>query len=89
MLSSWKACVGWDGNKQPLAIVERAIALGVKKVQLVKPHFTQQTIDKAHENGIRCNVFWADDAEEARRYLDMGIDTILTNDYHKISQLIR
>ena len=42
-------------------------------------------IDKAHENGIRCNVFFADDADEAKRYLDMGIDCILTNDYLKIS----
>ena len=38
-------------------------------------------IDKAHENGIRCNVFYADDADEAKKYLEMGIDTILTNDY--------
>ena len=36
---------------------------------------------KAHEHGIRCNVFWADDAGEARRYFEMGIDTVLTNDY--------
>ena len=38
-------------------------------------------IDKAHEHGIRCNVFWADTPDEARRYFEMGIDTVLTNDY--------
>ena len=27
----------------------------------------------------------ADDAEEAKRYFEMGIDTILTDDYHLIS----
>ena len=38
-------------------------------------------MDKAHAHGILCNVFWADDPEEALEYLKMGIDTILTNDY--------
>ena len=38
-----------------------------------------------HAAGLRCNVFYADDPEEAKRYLDMGIDTILTNDYLPIA----
>lgn len=77
-------CVGHD-SRRPYAIVDRAIALGAKKVQLFKPYFTQEMIDKAHAHGILCNVFYADEAEEARRYLEMGIDTILTNDYGRIS----
>ena len=84
-----KCCVGWDRDEEPLSMVERAIKLGAKKIQLYKPYFNQETVDKAHENGIICNVFWADDVEEAKRYLDMGIDTILTNDYNNISQLIK
>jgi len=76
-----RVCVGWDGNRDPMSMVDRAIALGAYKVQLYKPYFNQETVDRAHAHGIRCNVFWADDPEEARRYLDMGIDTILTNDY--------
>ena len=76
-----KVCVGWDGNKDPMSIVDRAIALGAYKVQLFKPYFNQQSIDKAHAHGILCNVFWADDPDEARRYFEMGIDAVLTNDY--------
>lgn len=76
-----KVCVGWDGDKDPMSIVDRAIALGAYKVQLFKPYFNQETVDKAHANGILCNVFWADDAEEAKEYFAMGIDTVLTNDY--------
>ncbi len=76
-----RVCVGWDGNKDPMSIVDRAIALGAYKVQLFKPYFNQESIDKAHKHGILCNVFWADDADEARRYFEMGIDTVLTNDY--------
>ena len=34
---------------------------------------------------MRVNVFWSDDPEEAKRFLGMGIDTILTNDYQPIS----
>ena len=33
--------------------------------------FDQAMIDKAHENGIICNVFWSDDEEETQRFLDM------------------
>ena len=65
-------------------MVKRAIALGAYKVQLFKPYFNQETVDLAHANGILCNVFYADDPDEARRYLEMGIDTILTNDYLNI-----
>lgn len=77
-------CVGHDSNR-PYEIVNRAIEIGAQKVQLFKPYFNQEMIDKAHEHGIICNVFWSDDPLEARKYLDMGIDTILTNDYQTIS----
>ena len=45
-------------------------------------------IDRAHANGIACNVFWSDDPEETERFLDMGIDTILTNDYNRIAKTV-
>ena len=77
-------CMGHDG-KRPDQIVERAIRHGCRMVQLFKPHFDQSTVDRAHAAGLRCNVFYADDPEEAKRYLDMGIDTILTNDYLPIA----
>ena len=81
-------CVGWDGNQEPLSIVERAIALGAKKVQLFKPYFNQQSVDLAHKHGIKCNVFWADEPSEAIRYRNMGIDCILTNDYLSIKNCL-
>ena len=80
-------CMG--GGNAPWEIVERAIEYGCKKVQLFKPYFNQEMIDKAHKNGIICNVFWSDNTEEAKKFLDMGIDTILTNDYNLISQIIK
>ena len=84
-----KICVGWDGNKDPMSMVDRAIELGAYKIQLFKPYFNQESVDKAHAHGIRCNVFWADDPDEAGRYLDMGIDTILTNDYLAVYNAVK
>ncbi|MBO5754724.1 MAG: hypothetical protein J6R89_01570 [Clostridia bacterium] len=81
-------CVGWDRNQDPLSIVKRAIALGAPKVQLYKPYFNQESVDLAHAHGIICNVFWSDDPEEARRFRDMGIDCILTNDYLRIKNAL-
>lgn len=80
-------CVG-HLKARPWEIVDRAIALGCEKVQLFKPYFNQEMIRKAHEHGIKCNVFWSDDPKETREFLDMGIDTILTNDYNLISQCV-
>jgi len=80
-----RCCGGGDGKWE---IVDRAIKYGCKKVQLVKGYFDQAMIDKAHANGIICNVFWSDDPQETQNYLDMGIDVILTNDYHSIAQTV-
>lgn len=82
-----KCCVG--GGDARWKLVERAVEMGCEKIQLFKPDFDQSMIDRAHENGIRVNVFWSDDLEETKRFLEMGIDTILTNDYNLISQAIK
>ena len=84
-----RCCVGFDGNKTDmLSMVNRAAALGAYKIQLFKPYFNEETVKAAHEAGILCNVFWADDPEEARAFRDMGIDCILTNDYLSIARAL-
>ena len=84
-----QCCMGGGDRDKRWLIVDRAIAAGCQKVQLFKPYFDQSLVEKAHAHGILCNVFWADDPEEAERFLDMGIDTILTNDYLRISQVVK
>ena len=71
-------CVG--GGNDPWHIVERAIELGCKKVQLMRGKYTQESIALAKEHGIRLNIFWSDDPTEARALIESGIDTVLTND---------
>lgn len=80
-------CVG--AGTTPWQIVDRAIAIGADKVQLYKPYFNQEMIDKAHAHGILCNVFWSDEPEEARRFLDMGADCILTNDFMNLHTALK
>jgi len=79
-------CMG--ENSEHWKIVDNAIELGCAKVQLFKPYFNKEMIEKAHAHGIKCNVFWSDDVEEAKDFLKMEIDTILTNDYLKISKIL-
>lgn len=81
-------CVG-HLDARPWAIVDRAIEMGCQKVQLFKPYFNKEMIEKAHANGIICNVFWADDPEEAVEYINMGIDTILTNEFNIVANAVK
>ena len=79
-------CVGGGNDRDH--VVERAIEMGCGKVQFVKGHVTQANVDLAKEHGIRCNIFWSDEPEEAARFLDMGIDVILTNDYQRMADAL-
>lgn len=79
-------CVG-AGN-DAWGLVERAVEMGCEKIQLFKPNFNQDMIARAHANGIVCNVFWSDNQDEAKQFLEMGVDTILTNNFNLISQVI-
>ncbi len=63
------------------SIVENAIRYQCSRVQFCKLFLTQKMIDRAHANNMICNLFWSDDADEARDFFDMGIDVILTNHF--------
>ena len=80
-------CMASGANKEKLEIVDRAIAYQCCKVQFFKPYFNQELIDRAHDLGIRCNFFHCEDPVEARQLFEMGIDTILANDYWNIAKV--
>lgn len=82
-------CAGAGSSiESRMKIVDRAIRYGCKKVQLFLEYYTPEMIAYAHENGIRCNYFYKDDVEGAREMMALGIDTLLTNDYLKISRAL-
>ncbi|MBR7098239.1 MAG: hypothetical protein IKC59_02395 [Clostridia bacterium] len=80
-------CLDWDGSATAATVLERAIAIGAKKMQLPAFCWNKETIERAHANGIRCILCHADDLMQAKAYLDMGIDTLLTDDCLSFSHL--
>ena len=73
----------------PWEIIDRAIKYKCRKAQIFLPYINQEMIDKAHANNIKCNLFYCDDPVKVHEYLDMGIDTILTNDYWTIANALK
>jgi len=81
-------CMGAGSTEEErLAIIDRAIEWKCAKVQFFKPVVSPELVRRAHAEGILCNVFWSDDPEEARRFFEWGIDTVLSNDYWPIAQV--
>ena len=46
-------------------------------------------IDRANALGIRCNIFWSDDPEEAVELIRRGVSTILTNDFWRVNAAVK
>ncbi len=65
--------------REDLDIVDYALRYGCKRCQLFKGVFDEEKVKRAIAAGVVCNVFWADNEETAREYLDMGISVLLTN----------
>lgn len=84
-----RCCSGGGTDELRWSIVERAINYDCQMVQLVKDCFNQEMIDKAHAHGIICNVWWSNDPDEAREFIAMGADTLLTDDYNLIANAVK
>jgi len=62
--------------------LDSAIEYGCACVQFWNPNLTPADIERAHANGIVCNLFFGDRPDtpaEAERLFQMGVDTVLTN----------
>ncbi len=82
-----KICLG-HRDERPWGIVDAAIELGCEKVQFYNEFYNQEMVDKARAHGIICNYFHSEDEELTKKLLEMGMDTILTNNFNKISQVV-
>ena len=82
-------CVGYDRNPDPMVMVDRALSLGAYKVQFFGDCVSREAIEYAHSHGILCNYFYADDPKRARECFEMGIDTVLTNDYLTVYNAVK
>ena len=60
--------------------------MGIGKIQISDP--SREVIEYAHSKGIVVNIYYADDPEKAREYLDMGADVILSNNILRIMPVV-
>ena len=67
------SCVKSD----PYACIDAAAAAGLEKVQMSRPN--REVIAYAHEKGLVVNICFADSEQETRDMLDIGADTLMTN----------
>lgn len=80
-------CIAFNCVKSnPIEMIDQAKRLGLQKIQISDP--TREVIEYAHQNGLICNIFYADSAEKATEYIIMGADTILTNNYLTVANAI-
>ena len=67
------------------AMIAAAIKNGFDKVQFVYWYpFDREMIERCHAHGLRCNFCQAEDPALAIEALEMGIDCVMTDDFHKI-----
>ena len=62
-----------------IGIYEMAKKYQCSGVQFWLGMFDKTLIDKLHSEGIWCNLFYADNMDDYKKYFEMGIDTLLTN----------
>lgn len=60
-------------------IYDMAREFSCTRVQFWLDMFDRELIQRMHDAGIACNLFFADTPEDYDRYFGMGIDTLLTN----------
>ena len=65
----------------PEILLKKAIDYKCKKLQALRKYATLSLIKKAHEKGIICNLFDSENVEDAKEWLELGVDTILTDNY--------
>jgi glycerophosphoryl diester phosphodiesterase len=66
------------GQNAPSEQIELAIEYECKRLQFSRK-VTAEDAARAHEAGLVNNLFWSDELEDAKAYVVMGIDVILTN----------
>ena len=70
-------------------VIDNAIKYQCSKIQFFNSQLFPGVIQRTHELGMKCNLFFCDDAVESGKYFADGIDTILTNDCLHILPLIQ
>lgn len=83
-------CLEDDGeNSDMLSVIKRAINLNVSKIQISAANFNAEAIKEAHEHDIRCNLIYTDNPDDARKYIEKGADTVITNNFLPVYNAVK
>ena len=93
-------CVGanWVPSPDIDTMIDRAIKYNCQKIQIFIPHYDKlgikladlkDKVERAHQNNLIVNLFYADTVENANIALDIGVDCILTNNYLEVYNSVK
>ncbi|NOZ23796.1 MAG: hypothetical protein GXP25_22185 [Planctomycetes bacterium] len=68
--------------------VQAALDLKIRMLQPGRATMSKVFMDTVHAHGMTANVFYADTHEDMRRFIDMGVDGILTNYPERLKDLL-
>ena len=69
--------------------ISTACALGCKKLQFCECAYSEEGVVLAHSKGLRCNILFCGDTVQAKAYIDVGIDTLITENDTSVFQLLK
>jgi glycerophosphoryl diester phosphodiesterase len=71
-----RACLAHQ--EDPCRMLRTGLQFRCERLQFGR-NVTQEHTRQAHEVGLRCNLFWSDEPEDAWRFVEQGIEVVLTN----------
>jgi len=71
----------------PIEYVEFSKQLGCRIIQPSRSATTPELVETAHANDMQVNVFYADEVEDMKRLIELGVDGILTNFPAKLKEV--
>lgn len=77
------------GGEPASEYVDDAYYMGYRFIQPRREEVDQELVDYAHERGMWVNVFWADEEEDMRRLVALGVDGIITNHPDRLCRLLQ
>ena len=66
-------------DRAKIESLETCARMGCRFVQPVRSYISEETFAACRRLGLRANVFYSDDPAEARSFMEMGADSLLTN----------
>ena len=77
------------GGEPGAEYIDDAFYMGYRFVQPMLQDIDEKLLTYAHERGMWVNAFWADEVEDMRRLIELGVDGIITNCPARLQQTLQ